>query len=407
MPGEVLIQAEGVGKKFCRDLGTSLRYGLVDIAGEALGRPRTSTLRPKEFWAVDGVDLVVRRGECLGLVGHNGAGKTTLLRLLYGLVKPDKGRIEVRGKVGALIALGAGFNPILTGRENIYVNAAVLGVSRARVDAKFDELVAFSELEEFIDSPVRNYSSGMTVRLGFSVAAILLEPDILFLDEILAVGDLAFTIKCLNLMRSILERTACVFVSHSMPLVSNFCTHAALMDHGKVITSPQEDIAVVLRKYIALAPLPAEHNAATSGDRVTFMNATDGSRALVRIRHGEPLVLALRVDVTQAAEVTFVLKAEGVVPLILFQVTGADGGNRVFAPGSTELDVDLGTVDLSPARYTVDVVIKSVQSRQVIGRQYFALMIEVEHDVHQWQHILRQARVVNAPHALPAGSPTL
>src|SRR5690606_1461878 len=163
---EVLIEVEGVSKKFCRSLKRSMWYGLQDMAFEALGRGGAhDRLRHNEFWAVDGVSFQLRRGECLGLIGHNGAGKTTLLKMLNGLIKPHSGTIAINGRVGALIALGAGFNPILTGRENVYVNGAVLGLTRAEINDRFEEILDFAEMAEFIDSPVRNYSSGMRVRL--------------------------------------------------------------------------------------------------------------------------------------------------------------------------------------------------------------------------------------------------
>ncbi len=195
MSGDVLVRVEGVSKKFCRDLKRSLWYGLKDTAADLLGRNGASSLRLDEFWAVDGVSFELRRGDCLGLIGRNGAGKTTLLKMLNGLMKPDKGRIEIRGRVGALISLGAGFNPILTGRENIYVNGSVLGLPTREIDAKLDEIVDFAEIGEFIDSPVQSYSAGMQVRLGFAVATAL-RPDVLLLDEVLAVGDAAFRAKC-------------------------------------------------------------------------------------------------------------------------------------------------------------------------------------------------------------------
>ncbi len=220
---DTLIKVDGVSKKFCRSLKKSLWYGLQDLGNELRGRRHggNGQLRADEFWAVQDVSFELRRGECLGLIGHNGAGKTTLLRMLNGLIKPDQGRIEIRGKVGALIALGAGFNPILTGRENIYTNASVLGLSKRQVDAKLDEIIDFSEIGDFIDAPVQNYSSGMSVRLGFSVAAVLIEPDVLFLDEVLAVGDIGFVIKCLNTMRRLTANSAVVFVSHNMQFISD------------------------------------------------------------------------------------------------------------------------------------------------------------------------------------------
>ena len=149
--------------------------------------PHGAGLRPGEFWAVKDVSFKLRRGECLGLIGHNGAGKTTLLKMLNGLIKPDAESITMRGRVGALIALGAGFNPILTGRENIYINGSVLGLTKKEIDAKIDEIIDFAEIREFIDMPVQSYSSGMAGRLGFAVATAL-DPDVLIVDEVLAVG---------------------------------------------------------------------------------------------------------------------------------------------------------------------------------------------------------------------------
>jgi ABC-type polysaccharide/polyol phosphate transport system ATPase subunit len=162
----------------------------------------SSGLRAGEFFAVKDVSFELRRGECLGLIGHNGAGKTTLLKMLNGLIKPDAGSITMRGRVGALIALGAGFNPILTGRENIYINGSVLGLSKKEIDAKIDEIIDFADVREAIDMPVQNYSSGMNVRLGFAVATTL-EPDILIVDEVLAVGDAEFQKKCLGKMKDV------------------------------------------------------------------------------------------------------------------------------------------------------------------------------------------------------------
>ncbi len=233
---EYLIEVRNLSKKYCKDLKTSLHYGLVDSFRAVFpGKHKNEnvSLRSKEFWALRDISFNLKRGECIGLVGHNGAGKSTLLKIINGLIKPDTGFVKLKGKVGALIELGAGFNPILTGRENIYNNAAVLGFSKQEVDKKINSIIAFSEIEEFIDSPVQNYSSGMKVRLGFAVA-IHLEPDILLVDEVLAVGDLGFVLKCFKKMDELLPKTAVVFVSHSMPMVSRMCNQIIVMDHGKV-----------------------------------------------------------------------------------------------------------------------------------------------------------------------------
>ena len=171
------------------------------------------------------------------------------MKMLNGLIKPDGGRIEMRGRVGALIQLGAGFNPILTGRENVYINGSVLGFSRAEIDKKFDAIVDFSEIGDFIDMPVQNYSSGMNVRLGFAVASQM-EPDILLIDEVLAVGDMGFVIKCLNAINRIMKKAAVIFVSHSMPHISRICNKMIVMEQGKSIYN-HTDIANGIDLYFS------------------------------------------------------------------------------------------------------------------------------------------------------------
>ncbi|WP_294303739.1 ABC transporter ATP-binding protein [uncultured Chryseobacterium sp.] len=230
---EILVSVQNVSKKFSMDMKSSLKYGALDIIKSTLGIKINKDIRPNEFWAVKDISFELRRGECIGLIGHNGAGKSTLLKVLNGLYAPDKGQIVMKGKIGALIELGAGFNPILTGRENIFNNASILGFTKKEVEDKMASIIEFSEIEQFIDMPVQNYSSGMKVRLGFAIAAHL-EPDILIIDEVLAVGDLGFVLKCFKKIDELLPNTALIFVSHSMPMVSRICNEIILMDHGQV-----------------------------------------------------------------------------------------------------------------------------------------------------------------------------
>lgn len=260
---DTLIKVENVSKKFCRSLKKSLWYGMQDLGNELLGRRHggDGELRPEEFWAVKDVSFELKRGECLGLIGRNGAGKTTVLRMLNGLIKPDAGRIEMRGRVGALIALGAGFNPILTGRENIYVNASILGFSKKEVDKKLDNIIEFAELSEFIDSPVQHYSSGMFVRLGFSVAANF-DPDILLVDEALAVGDLAFIVKCLNRVAELRQSGTCViFVSHSELQVREAAQRCLLLNKGREVSFNSVDAAFLAYNRLIETPIPADPDA--------------------------------------------------------------------------------------------------------------------------------------------------
>src|SRR5690606_14097631 len=246
---EILVKVENVSKKFCRNLKRSLWYGLQDIAGDILGfrQIRNDSLRKDEFWAVKNVSFELRRGECLGLIGHNGAGKSTLLKMLNGLIKPDQGKIVMRGRIGALIELGAGFNPILSGRENVYVNGQVLGLTKREIDAKFKDIVDFSEIGEFIDAPVKSYSSGMKVRLGFAVAAQM-EPDILIVDEVLAVGDIGFRIKCLNVIQQIKKKASIILVSHTMQQISRICNRGIIMNKGEIALMTH-DIGLLTESY--------------------------------------------------------------------------------------------------------------------------------------------------------------
>ncbi|WP_225585419.1 ABC transporter ATP-binding protein [Flavobacterium sp. MDT1-60] len=237
--GEVLIKVDHVSKKFAKDLKKSLLYGLSDVFSGITKKKQDKSLRKDEFWAVKDISFEICRGECLGLIGHNGAGKSTLLKILNGLIAPDEGSVTMYGKVGALIELGAGFNPILTGRENIYNNAAIIGFSKQEIEAKFDEIVAFAEIEEFINMPVQNYSSGMKVRLGFAIAAQM-QPDVLIIDEVLAVGDLGFILKCFKQIDKLLPHTAVVFVSHSMPMVARVSNQIMLMEKGTAVFQGKE-----------------------------------------------------------------------------------------------------------------------------------------------------------------------
>ncbi len=233
---DTVISVEGVSKKFCRSLKYTMLYGVRDVARDLFGvSGHANGLRPNEFWALDDVSFEVKRGECLGLIGPNGAGKSTLLKLLNGITLPDQGTIKVNGRVGALLELGAGFHPLLTGRENIRLNAAILGLTEEQINRRLAAIIDFAGLGEFIDSPVKHYSSGMYVRLGFAVA-VHAEPDVILIDEALAVGDALFQAKCFGKLRDFKAKgTAIVFVTHSLDLITAHCSRAILLNKGKLI----------------------------------------------------------------------------------------------------------------------------------------------------------------------------
>ena len=247
---DVLIKVENVSKKYCKDLKRSMGYGVSDIARNMIGRPANSgTLRKDEFWAVSDVSFEIKRGEALGIIGPNGSGKTTLLKMLNGIFWPDKGKISVYGKVGALIEVGAGFHPLLTGRENIYINGAILGMTKKEIDKEFDSIVDFAAIGDFLDTPVKHYSSGMFIRLGFAVA-VHSKPDILLVDEVLAVGDVSFRAKCYEKIEDIRKNCAIVFVSHNFSAVSRVSSTALLLNKGKSFF--KGDVSKTIEKYSVL-----------------------------------------------------------------------------------------------------------------------------------------------------------
>jgi len=391
---EPLIQVAGLSKKFCTDLRTSLKYGVRDLAAEMVGRERGHELRPKEFWALNDVSFELRRGECLGLLGRNGAGKTTLLKMLNGLMKPDKGRIELRGRVGALIALGAGFNPVLTGRENIFVNAAVLGIPSSVVRQRLDEIIAFAELEDFIDMPVQNYSSGMNVRLGFSVAAVLLEPDILFLDEVLAVGDIGFAMKCLNRVREMMAHSAVIFVSHSMPMVSSFCTRALVMQRGRVMLDT-DDMGLAMDLY--MRDFPVEHRVTGTGgaevldvrlmakgepvsetDAVVDQGSEGAVELTVRIEHGERAMVSVFIDDIAMSQVLAVVVKDG------------RGEPIEFGGGTHRLRVPLGKLEMNMGTYSILVGVRSLNSQLSLCRAQGLRPFRVRSHNVTWSKIVRE-----------------
>ena len=243
-----VIQFQNVWKKFRRgERHDSLRDLLPAIVKRAFSRETTVDVKPREFWALRDVCFDLQRGESIAIIGPNGSGKSTTLKLLSRILRPDRGTIRVNGRIGALIELGAGFHPDLTGRENIFLNGAILGMKRAEIARKFDSIVEFSELQDFMDMPVKRYSSGMYARLGFSVAAHM-EPDVLLVDEVLSVGDYHFQEKCFTRMREFARNgTTLVFVSHNLAAVSTLCKTALLLKQGEPVY--HGDVCTAVAKY--------------------------------------------------------------------------------------------------------------------------------------------------------------
>ena len=371
-PG-VALSVENISKKFCRNLKRSMVYGLQDIATELFGgRRKSDKLRPKEFWALDDVSFRLKPGEALGLVGPNGAGKSTLLRVISGLIKPDVGTVRVTGRVAPLIALGAGFNPILTGRENIGVNMSILGMSKREIDVKFDEVVAFAEIGDSLDAPVQTYSSGMAARLGFA-CAVHTDPDILLVDEVLAVGDLKFRMKCFRHMGKLLERGTCfILVSHNPHSIMTVCRKALYLSQGKLIASGPT--AEVMSRYeedlfsisqaTANEPLrvPEKPSGQSQGVDITSVCFTDGNGSVIEgPESGSPAALSVRCRVRQEMSDIHVIVAVSSLSMdnerVLYLSSQYDNQPMEVSPGEAELQLQLPYCGLAAGMYNAKIVV--------------------------------------------------
>lgn len=241
------IEFNGVWKKFTRGEKFNSLRDLIPSLVKGLFKTGEEDLKEKEFWALRDVSFQIGQGDALGIIGPNGSGKSTALKLLSGILKPNRGDVHVRGRSSTLIELGAGFHPDLTGRENVYLNGTILGMKRAEIDERFDEIVEFSELKDFLDTPVKRYSSGMHARLGFAVAAHV-NPEILIIDEVLSVGDYHFQEKCFAKMQEFVRRGATlVFVSHNLTAISTLCKSVIVLRYGVPVF--RGDVSAGIQKY--------------------------------------------------------------------------------------------------------------------------------------------------------------
>ena len=244
---DIMINVKNVSMKFNLGIekGFSIKQGFVDMFNK-----ENRHKKKEEFWALRDVNFQVKKGEVIGFIGSNGAGKSTLLKIVAGVMKPTKGRVDSYGNICPMIELGAGFDPQLTARENIYLNGAVMGYTKELIDSKFNEIVEFSELKDFLDVPVQNFSSGMVARLAFSIATIV-EPEILIVDEILSVGDIAFQAKSERKMLSMINGgTTVLFVSHSIEQIKKMCDRVVWLEHGKMIKIGGKEICDEYKKYM-------------------------------------------------------------------------------------------------------------------------------------------------------------
>jgi lipopolysaccharide transport system ATP-binding protein len=441
MSDEVLVRVDNVSKKFCKSLRRSLWYGLCDTARELNPfTPRSSSktphsspttsdsspltphsspltphpspntphpspltphsspltphpaLRADEFWAVRDISFELKRGECLGLIGHNGAGKSTLLKMLNGLIKPDTGRIEMRGRIGALIELGAGFNPILTGRENIYNAGAILGFTKKEIEQRYDEIVEFAEIGDFIDMPVQNYSSGMKVRLGFAVSAQL-EPDVLIIDEVLAVGDMGFRIKCLNALGNITKNAAVVFVSHSMPQVARICSSVMLMDRGAEEYGGT-DVAHGIDLYLSRFNATEQKDSGSGKAEILSLDVFGCEKldGIAFIDFGSSFGFDARFQFESTVrKVTFaaVVWNQEMRPVMdLVPLDASEVTDDVPESGLLDYSVRLPQVHLNHGKHTVVLIVKDAESNEILLRRDSAIEFTVRSHKPSWAEVI-------------------
>jgi lipopolysaccharide transport system ATP-binding protein len=370
------ISVEAIGKRYelgeRRAHGARLSEQLMDVLSapfrgraEAARRDLEPPHRDEHFWALRDISLTIDQGQVVGLIGPNGAGKSTLLKLMARITAPTTGRIVLRGRVGTLLEVGTGFHPDLTGRENVFLNGSILGLTRREIAARFDDIVEFAEVTRFIDTPVKRYSSGMYVRLAFAVAAHL-DPEILLVDEVLSVGDEEFQRKCIGALRAAAAggRTV-VFVSHSMEAVKSLCSHAYLIESGRLVTHGPSD--VVVRRYLdehslrvreAEAEIPNDTPRVGNGKarfrRASVMGAQGHPVAEVHL--GEQITLAATVEVFETipdAVIEFGLSTPDAIRVASMHNIDEGRPTARLEPGLHEIRADVD-VALIPGQYALD-----------------------------------------------------
>jgi ABC-type polysaccharide/polyol phosphate transport system ATPase subunit len=379
----------------------SKRYR-IQSDSESKGRFGFGKTRFKDFWAIRDLSFEVRRGESLGIIGHNGAGKSTILKLLSNITAPTQGKITINGRISALLEVGSGFHPELSGRENVYLSGSILGMSRGEISAKFESIVEFAGIRQFIDLPVKRYSSGMYVRLGFAVAAHL-DPDILLLDEVLAVGDRAFQDKCKDRIAELhAQGMTMIFISHDMTAVRNLCGRVILLQRGEILAEGTPDS--IIRQYTETASF--HQSSRTPGShkivQVTNVEFFDerGERSTMAYT-GRPL--SCRVEylvhspIPDGAVAVYFMGADGNARAVFS--TSVDGAEINMRPGPAAVEFSCDELGLQPGVYQIDVDIEHAGTHQNIEWQHGCASIAVEpakhirgdfYMPHRWRHEVKR-----------------
>lgn len=365
---DVALQMEHVYKKFRKgETYNSLRDLLPAMTGKMFRGQELDTRDKREFWALQDISFEAKRGDALGIIGHNGAGKSTALKILSRIMRPTKGRMIVNGRLSALIEVAAGFHPDLTGMENIFLHGTILGMKKSEIQSKLDQIIAFSGIEEFIDTPVKRYSSGMYARLGFSIAAHV-DPEVLVVDEVLSVGDFIFQQRCIERIKAAIKTgTTVLFVSHNLKAVSEICPRAILLEHGKMVA--MDDTDIVARKYLGALPESQE------GDKAVYV-----SKVCIRDRVREQSTF----ETGQSAWVDMEITARAAVERLSAVIWFTDETQYMIFSTSTER-LGLAPIALQPGeiyRCTFEISLNMAHGTFHLGADVFRYDRQLSYDRH-------------------------
>jgi lipopolysaccharide transport system ATP-binding protein len=379
---DIAIRSEGLSKQYRigeRESYKALRDVLTDAAmapfrrlhsamnnGDGSSARNSHLAKPNSFWALDNVSFEVNRGEVVGIIGRNGAGKSTLLKILARITKPTRGQAQIHGRVGSLLEVGTGFHPELTGRENIFLNAAILGMRKAEIERKFDEIAAFAEVEKFIDTPVKRYSSGMYVRLAFAVA-VHMEMEVLLVDEVLAVGDAQFQKKCFEKMREIGKAGRTIlFVSHNMSAMRNICERGFILDQGNLVG--QGEINSVVDKYMASSTRAGVCPSKVQTKSFTVDDVRIYSHSGPTIKTFDPVEIRIaftaKIDILDPGVYVAVLSMDN-QRLTALDFKDFDTVAEIKKGRSSEMGFSLGSLPLLPGEYQLEVYLKDMADHKI------------------------------------------
>ncbi|HBG06008.1 MAG: hypothetical protein A2075_15595 [Geobacteraceae bacterium GWC2_58_44] len=369
-----LSHRQGGDHASLRDMLTDGISGLGSRLLHPFNPSDSGTTAAEDFWALNQVSFNVRQGERIGIIGKNGAGKSTLLKILSRITEPTTGSVRIRGRVASLLEVGTGFHPELTGRENIYLNGAILGMSRAEIRKNFDRIVDFSEIEKFLDTPVKRYSSGMYVRLAFAVAAHL-EPEILIVDEVLAVGDAAFQKKCLSKMEEVgSEGRTVLFVSHNTGAILQLCSRALILEQGML--TADGDASVVANEYLArVTAVPTEQFLCdvAPNTRVWIRSAslrTPEGAIAGTVPMSQEMRLVCRLTLAVPANITLSVQIKELNGTPVYHFPNADSGTTLpNQPGNYQVEVAIPPLWLYPGKYAVQLTLNEVAGQLYEMRQ--------------------------------------